>query len=227
MFVAGVDGCSAGWVAFKVELSSLTTSVETVDLTLWLTERPPNLAVLCIDIPIGLLDHPRACDIEARKLLGRPRRSSVFPPPCRAALLGRDHASASDINERATSKRLTLQTWCISGKIEQVDDIITPQKQSWAFEVHPEVSFWALAGQHAMKHRKKRTDGVKERLKLLRREFPEIERHLMNRPPDVGKDDLLDAAVAAWTAQRVHNRQACQVCEPERDAKGLSATIWC
>ena len=128
MFVAGVDGCSAGWVAFKVELSSLATSVETVDLTLWLTERPPDLAVLCIDIPIGLFDHPRACDIEARKLLGRPRRSSVFPPPCRAALLGRDHASASDINERATSKRLTLQTWCISGKIKQVDDIITPQK---------------------------------------------------------------------------------------------------
>jgi len=32
MIVARVDGCGAGWVAFKVELRSLTTSVEIVDL---------------------------------------------------------------------------------------------------------------------------------------------------------------------------------------------------
>jgi predicted RNase H-like nuclease len=31
MIVAGVDGCHAGWIAFKVDLASLATSVETVD----------------------------------------------------------------------------------------------------------------------------------------------------------------------------------------------------
>jgi predicted RNase H-like nuclease len=41
-----------------------------------------------------------------------------------------------------------------------------------------------------------------------------------------GKDALLDAAVAAWTALRIHNGEARQVCEAERDQKGLSATIW-
>jgi len=42
----------------------------------------------------------------------------------------------------------------------------------------------------------------------------------------VGKDDLLDAAVAAWTALRLWKGEARQVCEPERDDEGLMATIW-
>lgn len=68
MIVAGVDGCPAGWVAFKVQLPSLVTSIEVVDLLSWLKERPPDIARLGIDIPIGLFDRPRACDIAARKL---------------------------------------------------------------------------------------------------------------------------------------------------------------
>jgi hypothetical protein len=78
MFVAGVDGCHAGWIAFKVELPSRVTSVEVIDLPAWLKNRPPELAHLGIDIPIGLLDRPRRCDIKARDRLGWPRRASVF-----------------------------------------------------------------------------------------------------------------------------------------------------
>jgi hypothetical protein len=74
MIVAGVDGCSAGWVALKVRLPSLATSIEVVDLPSWLKKRPPDIAHLGIDIPIGLFDRPTACDIAARKLLGWPRR---------------------------------------------------------------------------------------------------------------------------------------------------------
>lgn len=39
MFVAGVDGCRAGWVAFKVEVPSLATSVDVVDLPKLLSSR--------------------------------------------------------------------------------------------------------------------------------------------------------------------------------------------
>src|SRR4051794_9445562 len=123
MIVAGVDGCSAGWVAFKVQLPSPLTSVETVDLPSWLRKRPPDLSCLAIDIPIGLFDRPRACDIAARRLLGTPRRSSVFPAPCRAALVASGHAAASACNRRRTGKGLTIQAWCISPKIKQVDDM--------------------------------------------------------------------------------------------------------
>lgn len=226
MIVAGVDGCSAGWVAFKVQLPSLATSIEVVDLQSWLKKRPPDISDLAIDIPIGLFDRPRACDLAARKLLGSPRRNSVFPAPCRAALSAVDHPTASALNRRTTGKGLTIQAWCIGPKIKQVDDAITADCQHWAFEVHPEVCFWALNGSTPMRYKKKSAEGVVERLKLLRKVFPTIDEHLMHRPSGVGKDDLLDAAVAAWTGVRLHNRKAEKVCEPERDEKGLSTTIW-
>jgi len=91
MFVAGVDGCRGGWIAFKVELSAHATSVEVVNLPAWLRERPPDLACVGIDIPIGLLECPRACDKAARKLLGQPRQRlpCARPPRIRSADLCR------------------------------------------------------------------------------------------------------------------------------------------
>jgi predicted RNase H-like nuclease len=226
MLVAGIDGCRSGWVTFKVDLPAHATSVEVVDLPAWLRERPPDLACVGIDIPIGLLEGTRGCDKAARKLLGQPRGSSVFAAPCRAALAAKSHAASSAINRLKTTRGLSQQAWCIASKIKEVDDAITPECQRWAFEVHPEVSFWALAGERPMAHRKKREAGVNERLDLLRSVFPDIERLLKDRPSGVGKDDLLDAAVAAWTALRISKCEAKRVCELERDAKGLEATIW-
>ena len=47
----------------------------------------PAPAVFSIDIPIGLTDSgPRQCDIQARRLLGARRGTSVFPAPIRPAL---------------------------------------------------------------------------------------------------------------------------------------------
>ncbi len=155
MFVAGVDGCRAGWVAFKVEASSLATSVEVVDLSTLLGNRPTDLVCLGIDIPIGLLDRPRACDLAARKLLKRPRGSSVFPAPCRAAVHATTYEEASAVNRQRTGRELSRQAWGISPKIKLVDDAVTPQCQQWAFEVHPEVCFWALNQSRPMTHNKK------------------------------------------------------------------------
>jgi predicted RNase H-like nuclease len=229
MWVAGVDGCRSGWVEFKVDLETLTTSVELVelvDLGALLRKRPPNLAYLAIDIPIGLMDGSRACDKAARKLLGRPRGSSVFPVPCRAAIQATNYDDATASNKERTGTQLSVWTWGIVPKIKEVDDAITPECQQWAFEVHPEVCFWALDEGHPLAHRKKIEDGVNERLDLLRPVFTEIDRHLQDRPSGVAKDDVLDAAVAAWTAIRISNGEARRVCEPERDDRGLEVAIW-
>jgi predicted RNase H-like nuclease len=225
MFVAGVDGCRAGWIAFKIELPSLVTSVEVVDLPALLRKRPPELICFGIDIPIGLFNGARGCDLAARKLLGQPRGRSVFSAPCRAALVAKTHAEASAMNRQWTDSGLTLQSYCIGPKIKQVDDAITPDSQQWAFEVHPEVCFWALNGERPMVNKKKNKTGFNERLDLLRPIFLEIQRHLLNRPPGVAKDDLLDAAAAAWTALRRHRGESRSVCTPERDATGLEVTI--
>lgn len=77
-----------------------------------------------------------------------------------------------------------------------------------------------------MTHNKKTEAGLSERLDLLRTVFPEIQRHLLNRPLGVRKDDFVDAAVAAWTALRLQRGTASHVCRPERDDKGLELSIW-
>jgi predicted RNase H-like nuclease len=121
---------------------------------------------------------------------------------------------------------LSQEAFGIGSKIKQVDDAITPETQQWVFEVHPEVCFWALNGQRPMTHNKKNKEGAAERLAVLSPIFPKIGQHLGSRPSGVGKDDLLDAAVAAWTALRIQDGEAQNVCEPESDSTGLSTTIW-
>jgi predicted RNase H-like nuclease len=77
-----------------------------------------------------------------------------------------------------------------------------------------------------MAHKKTTTEGKAERISLLAPIFPKIERHIDSRPSGVGKDDLLDAAAAAWTALRRHRGEAICVSTSERDEKGLAATIY-
>lgn len=226
MLVAGVDGCRAGWIRFAVEVASLATSVNLVDLPELLRSPPADLACLGIDIPIGLIAGARACDKAARTLLGQPRGTSVFAAPCRTALAANNHAEASEMNRQKTTRGLSQQAWGIARKIKQVDDAITPECQRWAFEVHPEVCFWALNERHPMQYNKKTKEGAAERIVLLRRVFPQIEAHLVNRPRGVGADDLLDAAAAAWTALRWYRDEVESVCMPEIDEIGISATIY-
>jgi predicted RNase H-like nuclease len=84
-YYVGIDGCKAGW--FAVIISSRQSWAFNVydDITqLW--NKLKDAELLLIDIPIGLLEDGeagRTCDIMARKILGRPRASSVFPPPVR------------------------------------------------------------------------------------------------------------------------------------------------
>lgn len=221
--MAGVDGCRAGsW--FKLYDSGDTAS-ELVDLTAVLRHRPEGLEALAIDIPIALLDGPRACDRAARQLLGWPRRNSVFSPPCRAALAGADHGDACRINESFTGKRLTRQAWAIAPKIKEVDDLITPAHQSWVCEIHPEVCFWFFSGRTAMQYKKKSKLGRNDRIEVLKRHLPNIEKCLLSRPRGVAADDLLDPAVAALTARRWLRGEVARVCEPELNHRGLRMDI--
>lgn len=165
-FVAGVDGCKSGWVWFKLYESG-RTECDLVNLPRILKERPLGLAALAIDIPIGLLNGPRACDGAARRLLEPPRASSAFFAPCREALSAKDYGSACDVNSARTGKRLSRQSWSIGRKIKEVDDPTKPDHQRWAFEVHPELCFWHFSGRTAMPHGKKSLLGRSERIKVL------------------------------------------------------------
>ena len=72
--VAGVDGCRAGWVMVRRDAAGRFAA----PLVVAALDDLPETDMVVIDIPIGLPESGRrACDLEARALLG-PRRSSVF-----------------------------------------------------------------------------------------------------------------------------------------------------
>lgn len=197
----------------------------------------PGVAI-GIDIPIGLADrHPRGCDLAARKLLGAPRASSVFPAPCREIVglrLGYQETSAE--SRRLTGKGISKQTYNIIPKIEDADREVSPEMQSFVFEIHPELSFWAMADRRPMILPKKRIGGFLERRDLLRRSLHELA--LASIPnsriqaralaPGAGADDVLDSIAAAWTALRFARGEAITIpANPSVDSRGLLMRMVC
>lgn len=135
---------------------------------------------------------------------------------------------ASTLNFRETGRKLNLQTWNISEKIREVDELLRGDgdARSRVREVHPEVCFWGLPGGRPMNVRKKDRDGLKERLDLLSRydaSSPEIYEEAMNRFPrrELARDDILDSMVAALTADSPSDDLRTLPASPRRDAHGL------
>lgn len=237
--VAGVDGCKAGWA---VAVAMVTKTAESTYCACCLQRfllAPTFATVLsetfdcksvCVDIPIGLSDgnKPRACDIEARKLLGR-RASSVFPPPIRQCLSAKDYKTACDISFNYCNKKLSKQSFYLLDKIRQVDDLITPTLQQHLREVHPEISFCALNHNKPLQQYKKTIPGQAQRHKLLQRVFPGMDGILANAPVrGYAMDDAFDALVAAWTAaQTILGKIRTLPEKPELDSKSLRMEILC
>jgi predicted RNase H-like nuclease len=227
-WIAGVDGCRAGWFVVLVEFGRgtgrevhriCTSFREVLDLE-------PKPTIIAVDIPIGLLEEPseggRECDKEARLLLGTPRRSSVFTPPTRAAL-----ASATYEEAQSFGAGMSRQAFGILPKIREVDQLMTPVVQDTVREIHPEICFYGLTG-YPMRHNKKSTEGNAERLGALQGSFSGIGQALGVFPRSrVGSDDVLDAYAAAWTALRITDNAAKRIPpRPPIDAKGLRMEIW-
>jgi predicted RNase H-like nuclease len=167
----------------------------------------PN-RITAIDVPIGLPDRgPRLCDREARKLLGPGRASSVFPAPIRPVLAASSYEEACEIRSQIEDKKMSLQSWAIVPKIREVDEVLREDVtlQSKVREVHPEVSFYFLAGKQPMKHSKKRRAGKEERRSVLEPVFGHWLAAALAERKSLGsaQDDILDAFVALWTAERV------------------------
>jgi len=112
-----------------------------------------------IDIPIGLpREGVRAADTAARVFVG-PRRSTVFPTPPRAALVAATYAEA-----RQALPSLSAQSFALGRKILEVEACLEDR----VFEVHPEVSFAALASRQ-LRHSKRSWNGQMERRRYSRR----------------------------------------------------------
>ena len=224
--VAGIDACKAGWVAVVASASGY----EHADVAPTMSELASRLEVevLAIDIPIGLPDsaEPRSADEAARNILGR-RSGTVFSVPPRAVLEAEPYAAAYQLSLALTGRGITVYTYGLRAKILEVDSW-RDQELRIVREVHPEVSFRVLAdslGVGPPASSKKSWAGVAQRMDLIRGAGLEVPADI-GRAGSVGADDVLDAAVAAWTARRVAHKTALSFPSPAPvDDRGLVA-IW-
>ena len=192
--VAGADGCHVGWICVTALADALgrlsLRSVEVIPSFEALVALTQDCGALAVDIPIGLsADGARQADFEARRRIG-PRRSSVFPAPARLLLAAISYSEANAMSWSALGKGLSAQAFNILPKIREADAAMTPAMQSRVVESHPEVSFWALAGEQPLLHPKRGREGAEERLRLLESVYGPSIRDLAP-PRGAARDDLL------------------------------------
>jgi predicted RNase H-like nuclease len=235
-WLAGVDGCRAGWVAVLKSLDN--GKMETVLLAelkeLFIIVEEPVL--VGVDTPIGLLSEARPggreCDQAARRIMGRVKSSSVFSPPVRAALRAETYDEALRLN-RASSRHglgISRQTFGLFPKLRELDSLMNPGRQEVIKEVHPEVSFQVLNNGRAVAEKKKSPAGIGKRRELLAARGLDV--YDQARPQwlkkEVADSDILDAAAVLFSAERIHLGRAIRLPgdDPPRDEKGLLMEIW-
>lgn len=212
--VAGIDACRRGWFALVADESGFVRSFVAPTFAEVLA-RLNDAAAIAVDIPIGLPESgARAADLAARAFVG-PRRSSVFPAPTRPAV-----ACGSYREARRVVPSLSAQSYALRKKILEVDADLDDR----VFEIHPEVSFAALAGRH-LRHSKRSWNGQMERRHLLALAGLELPDELSGGS-EAAADDVLDAAVAAWTARRKLAGQAQTLPADAPRETGRPIAIW-
>jgi predicted RNase H-like nuclease len=224
MAAVGVDGCPSGWIALALRPGQRPEAHFLASIRA-LAAAVPDARVVAIDIPIGLPESGRReADVLAREFLG-PRRQSVFFAPVREALASATHAAATAASTRLTGSGVSQQAYALARRIFEVE--------SWhaeapcpVFEVHPEVSFAVLTGAPA-RARKQSWAGMVERRTALSAAGIHLDGITGTASVQANVDDLLDAAVAAWSARRLLGNAARSFPEPpEIDGRGQRIAIW-
>ncbi|MES0812793.1 DUF429 domain-containing protein [Roseibium sp. SCPC15] len=238
IWVAGADGCKAGWATVLRNLSKPgDVRLEIFPGFADLLGFVPLLSIIAVDMPIGLPDRippeGRGPEKAVRKHLGM-RQSSVFTVPSRAAVHEDDYRQACSTALRTSepARKVSKQCFYLFPKIREIDALMTPELETRVFEVHPELAFWRLNGEREMSLPKKiksraNPEGLDQRRDLLvSKGLPHD--FLDQKPPKgCGRDDLLDAAANSLIAERILEGWA----EPfpkkyRRDGKGLRMAIW-
>ncbi|MBS0538045.1 MAG: DUF429 domain-containing protein [Proteobacteria bacterium] len=224
MIVGGADGCRSGWVVCRRDTDGPSLDIVVVKT---LAEACEGLSLLAVDMPIGLVDvprPPRACEVEARRLMPG-KTSSVFPTPCRPALACTTHAEANALS-KTMGVGLTQQTFHLFPKMREVDDLLRGSRtlRSIVYEAHPELAFTRMNGGRPVLSKKRQPDGYAERRKLLARHGFKTK---VERLSGAARDDILDAIAVCRTATLIAAGQATRLGPARlRDSCGLPMNIW-
>ncbi len=221
--MGGADGCRTGWVVCR-RATDGTLDIRVVKI---LAEACEGLSILAVDMPIGFVDvprPPRACEAEARRLLPG-KASSVFPTPCRPALVATTHAEANAIS-RALGIGINQQTFHLFPKMREVDALLrgSARLRRTVYEAHPELAFARMNGGKPVLSKKRQPDGYAERRKLLARHGFKTK---TDRLPGAARDDILDAIAVCRTATLIAAGTATRLGPAKvRDSCGLPMNIW-
>lgn len=228
-WLAGVDGCRGGWLVALEERGSGVRAVRVLpDFASALALRP-RPALIAVDMPLGLPERgARACDVEARRRLGPRAGSRVFPAPPRALLDTRSHPEAVRLSRALQGKGISRQVFAILPRVRELDEALARRGPTRVFEVHPELSFCAMAHAERALPPKRSAAGREARLRLVRAAFDGFELDgLVPRRRLAAADDVLDAFAALWSARRLWSGRARAIpTHPPRDARGLQMAIW-
>lgn len=241
MWVAGVDGCRAGWIAALMEVGNPASARIVIAPTLAaIADAPERPAVITVDIPIGLPEYTsgsgRIPEQLIRPLLGQ-RQSSVFAIPSRQAVYAAEYGEACRraLAHSDPPRKVSRQGFNIFPKICEIDALLRsrPELVDKVFEVHPELAFWALNGRQALDQPKKVKGtpfepGMRLRRALLKRSGLLPETLIASLPPrGAAADDLLDALACLTVALDLATGGGQSFPDPPgRDAHGLPVAIW-
>jgi predicted RNase H-like nuclease len=166
----------------------------------------------------------RRADELARQQVGA-RRNSVFFTPVREALVAPTHREANAASLQLTGQGISQQAYALRTKILEAELFVASYSVP-LWEVHPEVSFTVLLGQPPSAS-KKTWAGMRERVRALEAAGVRLD-DLGVAGVVAAVDDVVDAAVAAWSCRRLVNGDAVSFPDPpvEDPETGRLVAIW-
>lgn len=222
--IAGVVPCAAGWLVQPARLLGVTIVPEEPHVLKTLIEvidYRPSYTVIVLGVPVGLSETPnggfRACDLEARKMLGWPRRLEIPHVPSREGLYASSLAKAMAAEPWLTPLGHRRFRW-----IREVDAEIQPYHQRRVFSASPEVSFYLTQNDKPTRTSPFWHDGPAERLRLVGNRLPGL-RAIADKAPPRGASlrHVMDAAALLWTGRRIAGRSITRLpTVPEWDKLG-------
>jgi predicted RNase H-like nuclease len=210
--VVGLDACRGKWLAVVLDNGRFAEAHPASDAG-QLAAAWPDAAAIGVDIPIGLPEEPmREADRAARTFVGE-RRSSVFATFPSCVLQAATYHEAKSVCIARGWPRPSIQSYGMRHRILEIDRLAADDER--VFEVHPEASFRELLGRPLSS--KRTATGASERRLALANvliDLPDLRYPL---------EDVLDAAVVAWSAMRYARREALPL--PEGHQARIGA-IW-
>ena len=222
--IAGAVPCPGGWLVLPARLLGVTLVPEepfVVEVLVDLLDYRPSFVNIVINIPIGLPETPfggyRACDKDARAMIGWPRRMDIPRVPSREALYAHSFEQAHLAEPWLTPLNYRRFRW-----IREADQEIQPYHQRRVFSANPDLSFLMVNGERATSTSSFWKDGPIERLALMQERLPGL-RTIANgaAPKGASLRHVLNAAGLLWTSRRIAGRAITRLPrDPEWDEQG-------